>query len=359
MQKVIRRTALAKAQHARKAQRRSERLAWEARKAKLGEDRERSRLVYKDIKQARITRREDWELGPLAPLRNVGSAKETYGAMEVKRIRPTEVLQDERIKFWNIVEDDRVVVLEGRDKGKIGAVKSLEKKSNTVTVEGLNMVDVQIPPFMLTNEPDKRPVRSVEMPLPLSSVRLVHALTDPDTGITRDVIVKKIVNSRIWFDKHNGVRRWTRLIPGLNVKIPWPKKEPREYKVYEIDTLRASMETRTWVPTLLTPPMPETVIDELRNKYSIFRSRHDEEYIARKVMEDEENERKKRSVEMMRTPLKEANKRARRERKKLGKGTLSREMLVRIGEVMARKRGLLAAAAAPPPPPPPPVTIIQ
>ncbi|KAH0563487.1 hypothetical protein GP486_001953 [Trichoglossum hirsutum] len=345
MQKVLRRTALAKAQYARKAERRRERLAREARRLRLSEDKEHSRLAYRDIKEARLARREDWELGPLVPVRNVGNARETYGSMEMKRVRPTELAEEERIKFWSIVQDDRVVVLEGRDKGKIGVVKSIEKKSNMATVAGLNMVDIQIPPFMLANEIDKRPVRSVEMPLPISSVRLVHALTDPETGVTRDVIVKKVANSRIWFDKHTGVQRWSRFIPGLNVRIPWPKKEPKEYKVYEVDTLRPDIETRTWVPTLLTPPMPATVIDELRNKYSVFRHRHDEEYVAKKMAEDEEKAKKKGMAEMMRTPLKEANRRARKERKKMGKGTLTKEMLVTIGEIMARGRALVPAAA--------------
>jgi large subunit ribosomal protein L24 len=197
---------------------------------------------------------------------------------------------------------------------------------------------------MLANEVDKRPVRSVEMPLPVSSVNLVHALTDPETGVTRDVVVKKIVNGRIWFDKYTGVQRWTRFIPGLNIRIPWPKREPKEYKVYEVDTLRPSVETRTWVPTLLTPPMPATVIDELRNKYSVFRHRHDEEYVAKKMAEDEEKAKKKSMVEMMRTPLKEANRRARKERKRMGEGNLTREMLTIIGEVMSRKRAPVPAA---------------
>ncbi|KAI9867280.1 MAG: hypothetical protein M1813_009558 [Trichoglossum hirsutum] len=344
MQKVLRRTALAKAQYARKAERRRERLAREARRSRVGEDKEHSRLAYRDIKEARLRRREDWELGPLAPVRNVGDARETYGSMEMKRVRPIDLAEEERIKFWNIVQDDRVVILEGRDKGKIGVVKSIEKKSNMVTVAGLNMVDIQIPPFMLANEVDKRPVRSVEMPLPVSSVNLVHALTDPETGVTRDVVVKKIVNGRIWFDKYTGVQRWTRFIPGLNIRIPWPKREPKEYKVYEVDTLRPSVETRTWVPTLLTPPMPATVIDELRNKYSVFRHRHDEEYVAKKMAEDEEKAKKKSMVEMMRTPLKEANRRARKERKRMGEGNLTREMLTIIGEVMSRKRAPVPAA---------------
>jgi large subunit ribosomal protein L24 len=140
MQKVLRRTALAKAQYARKAERRRERLAREARRSRVGEDKEHSRLAYRDIKEARLRRREDWELGPLAPVRNVGDARETYGSMEMKRVRPIDLAEEERIKFWNIVQDDRVVILEGRDKGKIGVVKSIEKKSNMVTVAGLNMV---------------------------------------------------------------------------------------------------------------------------------------------------------------------------------------------------------------------------
>ena len=86
-----------------------------------------------------MARREDWELGPLAPARNVGDAKETYGAMEMERVRPVDIAEEKRVKFWNIVENDRVVVIEGRDKGKIGIVKSLEKKSNMVVVGGLNM----------------------------------------------------------------------------------------------------------------------------------------------------------------------------------------------------------------------------
>lgn len=34
--------------------------------------------------------------------------------------------------------------------------------------------------------------------------------------------------------------------------------------------------------------MPPSVIDELRNKFSKFRDRHDDEYIAKKKLEDEE-----------------------------------------------------------------------
>jgi large subunit ribosomal protein L24 len=199
---------------------------------------------------------------------------------------------------------------------------------------------------MITDEdPDKRPVRSIETPVPLSSVRLVHALTDPETGVTRDVIVKKVINSKIWHDRHAGTTRWSRIIPGLNVTIPWPKKDPKEHKDFANDTLRMEVEVKSFVPTLLRPPMPSSVIDELRNKFSIFRTRHDPEYLEAKRQEDLEKEEKKKMLEEMRTPLKEINRKERKMRKAKGKGKLTPEMLERIGQVIAKKRQIAMDAA--------------
>jgi large subunit ribosomal protein L24 len=192
---------------------------------------------------------------------------------------------------------------------------------------------------------DKRPIRSIEKPVPLNTVRLVYPLTDATTGITRDVIVKKLVNTRFWHDRHLGKTSWTRMIPGLNVKVPWPKKERKEQKDFASDTLRLEVEIRSFVPTLLRPPMPGSVIDELRNKFSKFRTRHDPEYIEAKIREDQEIEGKKRTIEEMRTPLKEINRRERKLRKVKGKGTLTKEMLERIGRVIAKKRQLAFDAA--------------
>ena len=84
---------------------------------------------------------------------------------------------------------------------------------------------------------DQRPVRTMEQPVSLSSVRLVFPLTDPETGITRDVIVKKLVNGKVSFDRHTGKQKWSRIIPGLDIKVPWPKKEPKEHKDFLVDTL--------------------------------------------------------------------------------------------------------------------------
>ena len=202
-----------------------------------------------------------------------------------------------------------------------------------------SQVDVAIPEYMITpEEQDKRPIRTIEKPVPLTSVRLVYALTDEQTGVTRDVIVKKLINGKIWHDRHTGTTRWSRIIPGLGLHVPWPRKDPKEHSDYHVDTLRADVEVRNFVPTLLRPPMPSTVINELRNKYSIFRTRHDPEYIEAKMQEDREKEEAKKLSEQMTTPLKEINRQERKLRKAKGKSKLTKEMLERIGETIAKKR---------------------
>ncbi|RQM04552.1 hypothetical protein DH86_00004416, partial [Scytalidium sp. 3C] len=354
MQKVIRRTILAEKQAARRLARKKESEHRDWLKSRLEQqfyaDRETSKLV----KQARLNRREDLELGPLAPKRDVGDAKETYGTinsqlmrgLELTREEMDEVLKPVGGRYVHIVPNDRVVLLEGRDKGKIGKVLSTDPKRNECTVEGCNIVDVAVPQWMLdADDGDKRPVRSLPKPVPLTSVRLVYPLTNPETGETRDVIIKKLVNSRIWHDRYTGTTKWSRVIPGLDIVVPWPKKEPKEYKDHECDTLRLDVETKSFVPTLLRPPMPGSVIDELRNKYSIFRTRHDPEYIEKKMAEDREKDAKKKLAEEMRSPLKELNRKERKLKKAKGKGKISTDMLEKIGEVIAKNRQAALEAA--------------
>jgi large subunit ribosomal protein L24 len=192
---------------------------------------------------------------------------------------------------------------------------------------------------------DKRPVRTMAKPISVSSVRLVFPYTDPETGVTRDVIATKIVNGNIFHDRYTGRKSWARYVAGLDIIIPWPKLEPKKHKDYDCDTLRIDVEVKTFIPTLLRPPMPSTVIDELRNKFSKFRTRHDEEYIQKKEQEEEEKQRKLKMTAEMRTPLKELRRAELKQLKAKGKPKLTDEMLVKIGEVIA-KNSLLEGTVA-------------
>ena len=190
---------------------------------------------------------------------------------------------------------------------------------------------------MLIKETDKRPFRTYEAPLPLSSVRLVYPLPHAETGGLRDTIIKELKrNQKISRGTDEEMPR--RYIAGLNppLRIPYPDKEPEEYDDHDVDTLRIEVEQKTWVPTLARSPMPPSIIDELRNKYSKFRDRHDDRYIAKMNLKEEEVMKRRKSIVKMMTPLQELHMKERAEKRARGKPTLSEETLGKIGEVMAK-----------------------
>lgn len=87
--------------------------------------------------------------------------------------------------------------------------------------------------------------------------------------------------------------------------------------------------------------MPASVIDELRNKYSVFRTRHEPEYIRNLQQIDKQKQDYQKWAEsgggMLANPLKEMSLRKRKAEEKARGGTrLSVKVLEGIGEVMAK-----------------------
>ncbi len=154
MQKVIRRTILAEKQAARRLRKRKETRERELRKTNREQNAFIRSEVMQNLKSRRFERREDWELGPLAPRRNVGNKKDTFGTVSTQQLRGpalTFAEQKEKLKDFggfrlNLVKGDRVVLLEGRDKGKIGKITATDTKRAECTVQGLNMVGTTSPP---------------------------------------------------------------------------------------------------------------------------------------------------------------------------------------------------------------------
>jgi large subunit ribosomal protein L24 len=204
-------------------------------------------------------------------------------------------------------------------------------------------VNVQIPEFI----PDSktRPTVSAAYRLPISAVRLVHPLKDPETGAVRDVIIRQLARSRVLWDRHTGYRAWRRYVPGLNVTIPWPERDNPERRDQLGDTPRAAVEERTFVPTLLRPPMPGGVIDELRNRYSRFRTRHEDWYVAKKEAEAAAKKASKEVPDSMLTPIDELRRLRLAEKRARPEPELSDEMLEKIGQVIARNKAAALNAA--------------
>lgn len=100
----------------------------------------RAKVANETVKQARRAQREDWEYGPLAPRRDVGDDKEKFGTVESSQVFKVPPPKKDAVNQWHVFKGDRVVILKGRDKGKIGEVSSINKENDTVTVQGLNLV---------------------------------------------------------------------------------------------------------------------------------------------------------------------------------------------------------------------------
>lgn len=178
------------------------------------------------------------------------------------------------------------------------------------------------------------------MPISYSDVQLVHKWTDPRTGETKDVIVENVDMEPREFarDPETGEREYSRFIGGTRMSIPWPEKTKPELQDHDDDTLRITAEEKTFIPTLLIPPMPETAIDELRSKYSKFRTRHDEDYVEKMSALDMTEEKQQELLSKMRTPLQELRARKLEAKKQAPPKILTDEMLSRIGHVMAASR---------------------
>ena len=174
--------------------------------------------------------------------------------------------------------------------------------------------------------------------IPISAIRLVHPITDPATGVTRDVIIRQLAHSNVRRDRLTKTVEWDRYVPGLNTIIPWPEKTDPEAKQHKADTTRADVQEATFVPTLLRAPMPEGLVNELRNRYSKFRTRHEAWYVEKKIAEAEAPKRAKKEVDTMLTPQEEFNRQRKEERRVLGQPELTEGMLEKIGELMAKAK---------------------
>ena len=185
---------------------------------------------------------------------------------------------------------------------------------------------------------DNRPVVPYNVSIPWKSVKLVHAIQDAK-GSFRDVVVDKVVLQKpTWHELRHGTadKRGKRMIPGLKQDIPWPFQDPEKFDDNDVDTLRITVDEVTDRPYLLQPPMPTSVVDELRNKYSRFRKRHEPEYIAAKEAAFGQTDRKKLLGKLVTTPSMELQERNRLER--AATSNLTEEQLAAIGKVMAEAR---------------------
>lgn len=222
--------------------------------------------------------KEDWQLGPLRPNRAVGGGAEKYGALTAEKIQKPDIsvkIQKNRNehrarrgipleyplvvddkKYFPIVKDDRVVILKGKDKGKIGVVQEVVAPTHEVMVKGLNMQYYDSDLFNSAHG-GIGPKHASEVPIPLADVRLVIPSEITRGGGKRysDVVVEDIFMERhttgidpytgtdygsatIPEDHQNdpltGLPIFHRYIAGTQHRIEWPWEREEEVETSDI-----------------------------------------------------------------------------------------------------------------------------
>jgi len=149
-------------------------------------------------------------------------------------------------------------------------------------------IDQQLPEYARGKGDKVRPpYQAADLPIPIADIRLVVPMRDDKTNEVRDVIVRHLRGGEPIVEREHGVStpKHTRYIEGLDIEIPWPEAQPEDYKAEESDTVRLTVEERTYIPSI-NPPFPESVIDELRDPFHRERSRHEQAFIDKKLKED-------------------------------------------------------------------------
>lgn len=184
-----------------------------------------------------------------------------------------------------------------------------------------------------------------DMPLSINDVRLVHPITDPKTGITKDTIIKELrgvgadmKSDNMNLDRWDYGQRWDRIVPGLNLVIPWPEVKVPQFETHAQDTGREAVEERTFYYNLTSAPMPSPVLDELRNKFSRFRTRHEGWYVAKKEHEEALKKRKADTVKSMMMPADELSEVNKAKKAAMKEPELSDEMLEKLGSIIAQTK---------------------
>lgn len=84
-----------------------------------------------------------------------------------------------------IRKDDQVMIITGKDKGKIGRIINMNSEKNTVLIEGLNMVKKA---YRRKRQEDKGGIIDIEAPIHISNVMIVDKKTNTPTRVGMKVL---------------------------------------------------------------------------------------------------------------------------------------------------------------------------
>lgn len=150
MQKILRRVATAERVAAKRSKTKDLKWFKKERKEQSQEQIQQLEIVRRELQQAKQAIKDDWELGPLAPRLDVGAWAGAKGAIHEVRFassgRVSLAMRNRRCRWaggaynLNLAVGDRVVLVDGPEKGQIGKIARIDQEKAEVTLDGLNKV---------------------------------------------------------------------------------------------------------------------------------------------------------------------------------------------------------------------------
>lgn len=202
-----------------------------------------------------------------------------------------ELLPKANIERWNIVRGDKVQVVTGDEKGKVGVVKKVVRKKNALIVEGVNVRRR----FVRANETRSGFIDKKESLVHYSNVQLVDPVTNQPTRVHRAFLED---GTKVRIANRSGA-----VVPKPDVLKQFPPKRFNKLT----DTEAAEVIAVTYTP----PVYPGLIIDPVQRvkiARQLFEKKQAEEgpavESAMTKMEEEEQARHEREMKV-RAVLKE------------------------------------------------------
>jgi large subunit ribosomal protein L24 len=185
----------------------------------------------------------------------------------------------------------------------------------------------------------KAPYRAFPQPIRTHNVRLVVPLRDNVTGKIKDTVVEHLRGGEPFIKAEYGFKTpvHTRWIKGLDIRVPWPESEMRVFEAEAVDTRRVDVDAVSFCPSLAGWAVPDSAVDELRNKYSSRRNVHTQEYVQQKMREDAEEYWK--TTQRMLSPQQEYWERRAKQKAVKGRAEVTAETLNLIKDMQAARLG--------------------
>lgn len=180
-----------------------------------------------------------------------------------------------------ITEGDLVYITEGEHKGQISTVFQYTPEYDSVFLSDVSEKKI-IPKFQWFEQQESHLIDYPKQ-IPKSHVRLAAKDRD-DKGNTYYLVADELVYKQKYYDHSH--KKWLprRFIKHHdNIEIPWPAP-PREFKEGDLSTDEETVLEKSYeLQSLVVPPFPSKILNELRNPYSKYKAKYLTEAQARRL----------------------------------------------------------------------------